>query len=167
MEYWDAYDIDGQPLGETLVRDRPIPAGRYHIVVEVVTLTPDGRLLLTRRDPRKPFGLKWEITGGSALAGEDAPTGAVRELFEETGIRVSRDELIPVAAFPTRDCLFRTFAVVKDVAPADIVLQEGETIDFKFVRPEVFASMCEAGDVARPIADRLDEYLGIVKRLLR
>ncbi len=167
MELWDAYDAQGNRLDGVIERDMPIPRGWYHIVVEVVTLTPDGRILLTRRDPRKTFPLKWEITGGSALRGEDAETGAVRELGEETGLSIRRDDLTLVASFAMHGHVhFRTFAVVKDVRPDEIRLQEGETIDWKLVRPEVFAAMCQNGDVAEPIAARLDEYLEIHRRML-
>ncbi|OHE41426.1 MAG: hypothetical protein A2Y16_05115 [Tenericutes bacterium GWF2_57_13] len=160
MELWDAYDAQFNRLNGTIERDQPIPKGWYHLVVEVLTLTPDGRFLLTRRDPRKSFGMKWEITGGSVLCGEDAKTGAVRELFEETGVRVTQEDLTLVASFTMhKNTHFRTFVAVKDIDPSMIRLQEGETVDWKLVRPEVFAAMCRNGDVAEPIAARLAEYL--------
>ncbi|MFA5007510.1 MAG: NUDIX domain-containing protein [Candidatus Izemoplasmatales bacterium] len=163
MELWDAYDIDFNLLVGAIERDRPIPTGWYHLVVEVLTLTPDGKMLLTRRDPRKTFPLKWEITGGSALQGEDAVTAAVRELGEETGLVVRRDDLRLVASFAMLgNTHFRTFVAVREVRSEDIRLQDGETVDWKLVTPEVFTEMCRTGDVAAPIAKRLDEYLGFV-----
>jgi 8-oxo-dGTP pyrophosphatase MutT (NUDIX family) len=165
MELWDAYDAEGNPLGFTLVRDRPIPDGVFHVVVEVITLTPAGLLLITLRHPDKPYGLKWETTGGSALAGEETRTAAVRELAEETGIRVRPENLVPVAAFAIHSDLMRTYAVIADIGPADIRLQEGETVGFEFVTPSEFAAMCAAGEVAEPIARRLPDYLEIIGRM--
>ena len=41
-ELWDAYTREGEKTGEILVRDEPIPAGRYHLVSEVLVRHTDG-----------------------------------------------------------------------------------------------------------------------------
>ncbi|WP_367891691.1 NUDIX domain-containing protein [Holdemania filiformis] len=47
-------------------------------------------LLRTQRHPDKPYGLVWEMNGGSVLAGETNRKGACRELCEEAGLRCAR-----------------------------------------------------------------------------
>lgn len=54
-------------------------------------MTKDGKLLTTERSRNKTYPLKWEVTGGSILKGETAAEGAVRELYEETGIKISTE----------------------------------------------------------------------------
>jgi 8-oxo-dGTP diphosphatase len=53
----------------------------------------DGRVLLARRavDPLRGY---WDIPGGFLEAGEEPESGAVRELLEETGLRVQPRELL-------------------------------------------------------------------------
>ena len=85
-ELWELYDGDKRPTGKTMLRGQSVPEGYWHIVVGIWTITADGRLLLTCRHPDKPWGLQWENTGGSVLAGEDSLHGALRELREETGL---------------------------------------------------------------------------------
>ena len=81
MELWDLLDKDRIPLGKTHPRGReyPMPEGTYHLVVYVMTVDTDGRILLTRRSEKKrSYPGYWELTGGSAVAGEDSLTAVRR-----------------------------------------------------------------------------------------
>jgi 8-oxo-dGTP pyrophosphatase MutT (NUDIX family) len=48
-------------------------------------------LMLRGRDPGRPHHSYWFTVGGGLDAGETPAQGAVRELFEETGLRVDPD----------------------------------------------------------------------------
>jgi 8-oxo-dGTP diphosphatase len=56
------------------------------IRVAAAVVWRDGRVLLTRRPPGGPFGLKWEFPGGKLEPGETAEQALVRELREELGV---------------------------------------------------------------------------------
>jgi mutator protein MutT len=56
------------------------------IQVAAAVVRRDGRVLLTRRPPGGPFGLKWEFPGGKFESGETAEQALVRELREELGV---------------------------------------------------------------------------------
>jgi A/G-specific adenine glycosylase len=63
---------------------KPVPT--VHIAAGVVK--KQDKLLITLRKPEGLLGGLWEFPGGKVQAGEDAPSACVRELAEETGLRV-------------------------------------------------------------------------------
>ena len=140
-ELWDAYDKEGTPLGFDLVRGEPVPEGVYHLVVEVLAVTNDGQVLLTKPHPDKAWGGCWEYTGGSAVKGETPVEGALRELREETGIAVSAQDLHPVyvntwpetAGMGAGSSIYHSFVTFFDPSKQAIRLQEGETVDYKLL----------------------------------
>ncbi|MGN0778230.1 MAG: NUDIX domain-containing protein [Aristaeellaceae bacterium] len=136
MELWDAYDKDGQRTGDTLIRDKAIPEGLYHLVCDVLVRHADGSYLCMQRDFRKPaYPGCWEVTaGGSALKGEDALTCARRELLEETGLVC--DALTFVGQEVVPGTIYRVYGCVVDVDKSAVRLQEGETVAFRWVSQE-------------------------------
>lgn len=163
MELWDLLDRDGIPLGITHARGRELPEGTYHRTVEIFTVNPQKKLLVTLRDPNKEIypGL-WEVTGGSVVAGEDSLTAAIRELYEETGIAVAANELIFLRSSPGKTNLNDIYLTFQNVKISEIKLQSGETVDAKWVAFDEFEAMIKKEIVAEPVCRRYDE----VKELL-
>lgn len=153
-EVWDAVDAEGRKLGFDLYRDAwdtpRRPKGAYHQVVQIIVVTQQHEVLVTQRDPHKPFGLKWEITGGSILKGETPPAGAVRELREETGIAVSEEDLTlidrQVRNVPAT--IYNVYVVTVPDRNVAVTLQPGETIDYRFLPFEDFIRAAKHEDYA-------------------
>jgi 8-oxo-dGTP pyrophosphatase MutT (NUDIX family) len=147
IELFDMYDVHRNPLGHTHPRGVPIKQGEYHIVVQVCVLDAKGRLLMTKRHPDKIDGGMWEVTAGSALAGEDSVTGAMRELREETGISVEREQMKLLYTRTGHDFFLDSYIVHLDQDGEDIsvMLQEGETVGFIWADGETQAQMEKEG----------------------
>jgi 8-oxo-dGTP diphosphatase len=56
----------------------------YRVSVKGIVINDDGRILLSREDNGK-----WEMLGGGLDHGEDPIAGLKREIFEETGLKVT------------------------------------------------------------------------------
>lgn len=127
-EIWDIVDKDGIPTGKRCQRSErsSIPEGEYHAVVEVWVRVGD-KLHLTQRSPEKWAGLKWESSGGAALAGENYACAAARELAEETGIKVSADSLVLLGYTRRAPSLIISYTVRLEELPK-ITLQECEVV---------------------------------------
>jgi 8-oxo-dGTP pyrophosphatase MutT (NUDIX family) len=71
----------------------------------VLLLAGDAVLLIQGHDPAKPeAGEWWHVPGGGIDDGETPEAAAVREIFEETGLAVTEEDLSPVVA--TREVEF-------------------------------------------------------------
>ena len=142
-EIWDAYDRDFNKIENvTLVRGESIPEGMYHLVCDIVVKHTDGTYLLMQRDLRKTFGGRWELTaGGSALIGETPLEGAMRELREETGIASSDFKELRRVVNEQRHFICVVYFCLTDCDKNSVTLQEGETIDYKWVTKEEILKM--------------------------
>ena len=134
-ELWDAYDNHFNKLnGITLVRGESIPDGIFHLVCEIIVRHIDGTYLLMQRDYRKHLGGKWEVTaGGSALKGENPLMGAIRELKEETGLMAKDIKEIKRIVHDGHHSLYVEYLCVTDCEKDSIILQEGETVNYKWI----------------------------------
>ena len=158
-ELWDLYDDDRNPLGKTHRRGDPIPEGSNHIVVHVWVQNDDGEYLLTKRSPDKFFPLTWECTGGSALAGEDSLTAALREVREETGLKLDAEKG-NVVIRTKRIGYFGDIWLFRQNFDLDFVrLQEGETVDCRKATADEIRALIESGEFAP--YDYLDELFAI------
>lgn len=136
-EIWDAYDVGGDKLGFDLYRDEPVPENVYHIVVEIYVITKNNRVLITQRHPNKSYPLKWENTGGSILKGETPIQGVIRELYEETGIKVTENQIQFAYSEVKHPPIYKCFVALVD-DDVQIKLQDGETVDYKFLPYDEF-----------------------------
>jgi len=163
MEKWDLYNEDRCPLGNTILSGGTKAKGEYHFVVNVWTLNNRGEILLTLRHPDKYYYPNaWENTGGSVWSGESSQQGAVRELKEETGIEVNEKDLIYLGTYKDISAFIDTYVVYKNIEIQNLTLQEGETVNAKWVSITELDEMIKDRLLASPVV----EYLTPLRELL-
>jgi len=100
----------------------------------IVAIWHDGRILLIKKSYRK----RWSVPGGMVNKGETWKQAAVRETFEEVGIRIHENDLMFIAEVIgelgpcDRSHLFQ----VKVDDPVDIEIDNREIKIAEFVKPE-------------------------------
>lgn len=134
-ETWDLYDIHRDLTGETWQRGSKtqIPQGRYHVIVSVWTVTPDGLILITRRHTEKSFGGMWENTGGAVISGETSVQAAYRELSEETGLDARKGTLLFLGDVWHPGYIVDAYLYVSDIDINSLTLQVDEVTDARLV----------------------------------
>lgn len=91
-ELWDLYTKYREKTGEVQVRGAELPNEKYHLVVDVWVKNSKGQYLISKRSlNRKNYPLKWACPGGGVISGEDSLTAALREVKEEVGVELNRN----------------------------------------------------------------------------
>ncbi len=126
-ELWDVYDENRNLTGRLQRRGDALETGDFHLVVYVWIRQSDGRFLLTKRSPNKGYPNMWETTGGSAVAGDDSLTAALREVKEETGITLLPENGTCILTHKGENFFGDYWLFRQDIDLNDVVLQEGET----------------------------------------
>ena len=159
MEIWDAYNNNFEKIKDKiLIRGETIPDGIYHLVSEVIVRHVDGDYLLMQRDINKKFGGMWEATaGGSALQNENAIECAIRELYEETGIKSINLTEIGRIVSEADNTLYVEFLCITDCKKNCIALREGETSDYKWITKQKLISMEKQELATKRIQKFVDE----------
>jgi 8-oxo-dGTP diphosphatase len=118
----------------------------------IIARLPDGRIVMTKR---RDNGL-WGLPGGMVDWGEDLTTVAVRELLEETGLRVNAiGRLVGVYSSFDRDPRIHSICVVIEVeADGEMRVDPLETIDVQAFHPDEIP----IGRLSHDHRQQLDDY---------
>lgn len=89
------------------------------------------RVLVTQRSEQMPHPLKWEFLGGKVQQGESPEYCIKREIFEELGLKVSVDQLLPSVKYTYDTRTIKLIPFICSVKEGEISLSEHK--DFRWV----------------------------------
>ena len=145
-EVWDILDEKGRPTGRTTLRGNYVfKKGEYHLVVHIWIVSPNGNYLIQRRsEEKKLMPGEWAATGGAAKSGEDSFCAASRELFEELGIKSTRETLKLLKRIKRRNSFLDIWVIENDTPVCDLKLQQSEVSEAKWVSEEELKQMIKS-----------------------
>ena len=138
MEQFELVDINGNKTGTIInVNDYRgaefIPEGEYISIVKVIIINKDKKILLQKRSMNKVVNPgQWGLTGGKVDAGEDTLTTAIRETYEEIGIKLNKEELKLLCKYNTRKAVFIIYYIKKDINIEDCKMQTKEVDELRY-----------------------------------
>ena len=156
----DVYDENKMKTGKTIIRHKDVlNPGEYIIGVQAIILNKDNKILITQRSStKKILPLKWECNGGAIDSGETLLDGLSREIFEELGITLNKEDAIFLKTAKNEHVFKEIFLFKMDLSIEDINFKDGEAIDAKWVTIDEFEKMFNDGDIVYNVNFDRDDY---------
>jgi isopentenyl-diphosphate delta-isomerase type 1 len=154
-EYLDVLDENGQQTGETKMRSLVHQEGDWHATAHIWILNSAGKLLMQKRSANKiSHPNDWDISSaGHISAGDDEYTTAMKEVREELGIELTKDDLKLLYVYKSQVVLnggtfynnsFNyVFLVKKDFNIDTLTLQKEELSEVKWVTLKELAKIAK------------------------
>lgn len=158
MELVDVLNGQKELTGNT-VDKHEVPEGFYRLSVHIWIMNDDGELLLQQRlSSAHKFPNMWTNTGGAVQAGETSIEGAIRELKEELGIEIKKEELEFIASYKRPRDYADVWLLIKNIDINDITIAEDEVQDVKWVTIKEFEKMLENNQAVKSSYDYYKLY---------
>jgi isopentenyldiphosphate isomerase len=133
-EYIDIVTKDGKPTGKTALKSEIHAKGFYHNTAHVWLYTKKGEILLQQRSATKTIcPLLWDVSvAGHIDAGETVISGAIREVYEEIGLKLVSKDLEKIGVF---ECFQSYSNGIKDNEFHHTFIAELK-VDFNTLKPQ-------------------------------
>jgi 8-oxo-dGTP pyrophosphatase MutT (NUDIX family)/GNAT superfamily N-acetyltransferase len=133
-ELWDVLDGEGNKTGRVIERGEKLRSDEYMMAVHVYLCNLQGEFLVQKRSMNKPIlpGV-WDVTGGAIVSGEEGYEAAIREVEEEVGIRLRKENLFHILTVRRERYFADIWFAIADFRLCDCILQEDEVDEVKFV----------------------------------
>lgn len=148
MEIVDVYNKRREKTNKTCERGKQ-KEGEYGLSVHIWIMNKEGKFLVQKRSKNKKiFPDMWSLTAGAVDTGETSADGAIREVKEEIEINIDKEELELMLSIKRTHNFLDVWLVRKDIDLKNIVMQEEEVQEVKWVTKEELEEMIKNDEVA-------------------
>jgi len=148
MEIVDIYNKRREKTKKTCERGKQ-KEGEYGLSVHIWIMNKEGKFLVQKRSKNKKiFPDMWSLTAGAVDTGETSVDGAIREIKEEIEINIDKEELELMLSIKRTHNFLDVWLVRKDIDLKNIVMQEEEVQEVKWVTKEELEEMIKNDEVA-------------------
>ena len=160
MELLDIYDAQGRLTGRVIERNGKVEPGDRLLIVHVCLFNSKGELLIQKRqDSKDRYPGCWDVSaGGFARSGEDSIGCALRELSEELGLRVEKEQLRFLLREPFSYVLDDFYLLRGDYDASSLTLQVEEVSEAAWAGWEEIHAMLSDGRF-------VDYDMGLMERI--
>lgn len=152
MEYIDVVDENNELTNVVVSKEEVHDKGLWYREVVGFVINQNGEILLQKRAPHKREKANlWEVCYGHVSSKEEPQTSMVRELDEEIGLKVKKEDLQFLRIEKIKEhnenktrfhyAFSYIFLIKTDKKITDYVLQEEEVSDIKYVKMEELRNM--------------------------
>lgn len=159
MEYLDVLDVNGRKTGRKKLRNEVHRDGDWHKAVHIYIMTPKNKVLIQKRSKVKDSypGL-WDLSSGGHIPfRHEAKETAVKELDEELGLKITKDDLKFLFKYYKERKILKNgnylnnshidvFLVTKEIDLDTLFLQDGEVSGVKLINIKKFEHLIKSDD---------------------
>lgn len=151
MEIWDIYDKNGNKTGRKTAKGKAMEHDDYHLAVEAWIVNSKCEILIQQRSKECILLPNiWGLTTGRVLSNESSIQGCIREIGEELGVVVTKNEMHFIRRIIRNDgtnMIWDLYMVRKNIMSSAFQLQKSEVSQVKWVSADEFARMIEKGEI--------------------
>ena len=146
MELLEVYNNEGKPTGRVIQRGdkSAIFSEDEHIAVGVIFIENSKGEFLMQKTSKEKEG-KFSSTGGHITKGETPLTSIVREVKEELGIDINKEDIVELGYLLYDMPIRFIFYIKQDIDLNDIVIQEEEVEYVEYMTVEKIKDLIEKG----------------------
>ncbi len=166
----DVYNENKEKTGKIVERkvNQKFTDNEYYLYVQCWIINRKGEILLTQRNSKKLHGGYWEPTGGCVLAGETSDDAVIRELKEELGLSINKENLKHIKTLKQnrkeRNCFREIYLLEKNIKLNDIKYSDGEVVDAKFVTLQEMEKLLKENKMVSWLEFFIKEYKKYIEK---
>ena len=147
MEIVDVYNKRKELTKEKKERYERINV-KYTQYIHVWIMNDKNQFLIQKRSENKKINPnKWSQTGGAVDCGETVIQAAIREVKEELGINLTKENIEFMLSYKRRYTFMDVFLVRKNIELKDVVMQKEEVQKVKWATEEEIEDMVKSGEI--------------------
>ena len=164
MEYLDVYDDEGKVTGRKIVRgDKNAILGEHeHIAVGVIFIENDNGEFLIQKTSKEKGG-EFSSTGGHIDSGETPEVSIRREVEEELGINVDKDNIESLGFLLFDMPLRYLFYLKKNIDLNDVKVQKEEVDYVEYMSVDKINKLIESGEMLKSHGIMFKELIKKIK----
>lgn len=149
----------GQEMGSIVEKLKAHKEGICHGVVGIAIINSNGKVIIQKRAiTKRDEPGKWDLSAAGHISSDETIIdAAIRETYEEIGIKIVEDDLTYIDTFLFKAEGFNkkishytyVFIVKKDIDESELVLQESEVDEVKFVDKKELLEMLNKGKMVK------------------
>lgn len=160
MELLDVVDENNNLTGIVKDRDFIHKNGLYHREIGCWIINTKGEILIQKRAATKKVAPNlWAIVAGHVDAGETLISTAIREIKEEVGIDINKEDLEYLYTYKNnlenKHNFNSMYLITVDTKIEDFIIQEDELSEVKYISIDEFRKIIETKDKDYVFSDRV------------
>lgn len=159
-DYIELLDDNKKPTGIVIPRSqaKDLPEGHHILISALLVRNSDNKIMMQLTSKAKDSILS--LPSGWVQHGENSRDTIVREMFEEQGLLIDKNEIALVEErLANRVAFFDIYYLKADYKKEEMVLQAEEVADVIWMTPEEIFAAFEEGKVRKSSVDSIRNFL--------